>query len=127
MQTYPITEKNNGLAFAFEIENIYINVSTVARILSSVDGVTEIRVRKLFSQWDEIHIWFRYMNYEYVVWEPYGDNSRYRICPEDIAKSASNIGNIENAFKNYRPAFYRKIIGDILTFQLLKTRNRNEK
>ena len=49
METYPTIDDKSGRVLDFEIDNIYVNNSNVARILSKVDGVAEVRLRKLFS------------------------------------------------------------------------------
>ena len=49
MKTYPlIDEKKGDRPFAFEIENAYVGTGTIARLLAEVDGVTDVRARKLF-------------------------------------------------------------------------------
>ena len=124
MKTYPlIDEKKGDRPFAFEIENAYVGTGTIARLLAEVDGVTDVRARKLFRGSSEIHVEFKYLNHDYIVWEPYGDNSRYWIGPKNPEESAGDIGNVENAFKSYRPPFYREVIGDILTLRLFKHPN----
>jgi hypothetical protein len=41
------------------------------------------------------------------VWEPYSDNSRYWIGPEDEAVGAVNdIAELECAFKYYKPILF---------------------
>ncbi len=55
-----------------------------------------------------------------IVLEPYGDNSRYWIGPKEPAENALDVGDIENAFKAYRPPLHRKILGDVLTLRLFK-------
>jgi hypothetical protein len=120
MRTYPIVdEKKSKRPFAFEIENAYVGIRTIARLLTEVDGVSDVRRRRLFSKWDEIHIWFKYANQTYVVWEPFGDNSRYWIGPKS-PEEAIDIRDVENAFKQHRPSFYREIAGDILSLRFIK-------
>ena len=118
METYPTIDEKSGRVLDFEIDNIYVNNSNVARILSKVDGVAEVRVRKLFSRWEEIHIWFKYMNHDCIVWEPFGDNSRYWIGSKTLKEATLDMSKIENAFKRYRPPFIRKVLGDILSLRI---------
>lgn len=115
MKTYPSVDEGTGLTFAFEIDNIYVSNSVVASILSTVDGVHEIRTRRLFSKWEEIHVWFKYMDRDYIVWEPYGDNSRYWIGPKDKKEPLMDIKNILAAFERYSPPLPIKLLGDILS------------
>lgn len=120
METYPTIDKKSSRVLAFEIDNIYVSNSNVACTLSKVDGVAEVRVRKLFSKWEEIHIWFKYMNHDCVVWEPFGDNSRFWIGSKNLKETTLDMSKVETAFKQYRPPFIRKIIGDILSFRIFQ-------
>lgn len=121
METYPlIDEKKGDRPFAFEVENVYVGPGTIARLLAEVDGVTDVRTRKLFSGSSEIHVEFKYLNRDYIVLEPYGDNSRYWIGPKNPEENAGDISQIENALKHYRPPFHRAIVGDILSLRLFK-------
>lgn len=124
METYPTIDEKSGRVLDFEIDNIYVNNSNVARILSKVDGVAEVRVRKLFSRWEEVHIWFKYMNHDCIVWEPFGDNSRYWIGSKTLKEATLDMSKVETAFKQYRPPFIRKILGDILSFRIFSQLSR---
>jgi|CXWL01.1.fsa_nt_gi hypothetical protein len=118
MKTYPTVDEKSGLTLAFEIENIYVNISNIARTLSNVDGVASVRVRRPFSKWEEIHIWFKYLNHDCVVLEPFGDNSRYWIGSMNPKEATLDMGKVENVFKQYRPPFIRELIGDILSLRI---------
>lgn len=120
MQTYPIMDKQGLRPFAFEIENVYVGPGTIGRLLMQVDGVADVRVRRLFGKWEDVHVWFKYRNRDYVVLEPFGDNSRYWIGPKDPEENAFDVRDIENVFKRYRPPLHREILGDILTLRLFK-------
>lgn len=120
MRTYPIVDKESTFPFAFEIENAYIWPRGVAEVLREVDGVSNVRVRRAFSQWDDIHVWFDYMNREFIVFEPYGDSSRYLIGPREAELKDIDVRSIEAAFRRYRPPFLRQLVGDVLTFRLFK-------
>ena len=109
---------NTGQTFAFEIENIYICPIKIADIISTIDGVTSVRCRKPFTAEKEIHIKFLFHETEFIVWEPYGDSSRYWIGPAD--ESELDIELLIKAFKNYQPSFVRRVIGDIITFKFKK-------
>ena len=70
MKTYPLT--HNGKMFAFEIDNTFIRLSTVAKILRKIDNVSDIRVRKIFSNEPaDIKIKFKYNDTDYIVLEEY--------------------------------------------------------
>ena len=118
MKTFPIADEKTGRLVGFEIENAYISPSTVASVLSGVNGVSEVRRRRAFGTWDEVHIRFRYRDAECVVWEPFGDNSRYWIGQKDSAKPV-DVGEIERAFIAYRPSLQRRIVGDIVSLRFI--------
>lgn len=114
MKIYPDEHVHPGSAVGFEIDNVYVSLATVARILKGVSGVTEVKKRKLFSKWEEVHIRFRYHNHRCVVVEPFGDNSRYWIGPND-PKEKFDISGVAGAFRRYQPPLLVKISGDIIT------------
>ena len=119
MKTYSFL-KEGGLVFAFEIENIYISIKSIALLLKSVRGVSNIRQRKLFGDHPDIHFEFTYLGKEFIVWELYGDNSRYWIGPENVeAEEIINVKELEEVFRQYHPTFIRKVIGDLLTLKFL--------
>jgi len=119
MRTYPRLDERTGRVVGFEIDNVYIGLSALGRTLCSVDGVTDVRRRKPFSKWEEIHLWFRYKGTECVVWEPYGDSSRYWIGQSNSPEPV-DIAAIEEAFKHYKPPLHRQALGDISTLHFLK-------
>ena len=81
--------------------------------------MSDIRCRKMFAKSDDVHIEFKYREQPYIVWEPFGDNSRYWIGPKDSALSITEASVLENAFKRYRPSLHRAILGDVLTLQFI--------
>lgn len=121
METFPVAGKMPGQrTYAFEIESAYVEPGAIARLLKGVVGVAFVRERRLCSGQREIHAEFRYMNREFVVWEPFGDNTRYWIGPKDSSANAVGIGLVEDAFKRYRPPFRRRLIGGLMSLPLVK-------
>lgn len=114
MKTYPI-KTEQGMCWAFEIENAYIRPRTIGALLAGVSGLTDIRVRKPFSSASDVHVHFRYRDREFVVWEPYGDNSRYWIGPADEKSAPIDVTELRAAFDHYAPSLPTKIFGDIIT------------
>jgi hypothetical protein len=99
MKTYPIYASDKSTLFAFEIPNTFVRLSSIARTLASVDGVKNIERRKWFSISADVPIKFQYQGIEYIVWEPFGDNSRYWIGPRHTDGSVKDIRVVEAAFK----------------------------
>ena len=113
MKTFPMTAKGSDRRIAFEIANVFISLAKITRLLEGIDGVTDVQQRRMFSESSDIHIEFKYRGQPYVVWEPFGDNSRYWIGPKHIADDVYEIDQVEDAFKSYRSTI-RRILDNIL-------------
>ncbi|MDP1696695.1 MAG: hypothetical protein Q8L45_02745 [Xanthomonadaceae bacterium] len=118
MKTYPSIDEKTGSVFAFEIEHVYLSNAAVARILSKISDVSDVRVRTLFSKWQGIHIWFNHQGSDFVVFEPYGDSSRYWIGPKDSIDVSVDLGRVMAAFENYHPPLLVEVIGDVLSLKI---------
>ncbi len=115
MTTYPIVDKQTGIPFAFEIENVYASPRSVAALLRGIKGVSDVRLRRRFRDAADVHVEFLYRERSHIVWEPYGDSSRYWIGPSDPEADRSDIRQVEQAFRDYRPVFWRRIVGPLLS------------
>jgi hypothetical protein len=120
MKTFPAASEPDGRLRAFEVENAYIGPSAVAQVLRGTEGVTEVEQRRLFSRDSEVHVKFKYQGHPCIVWEPYGDNSRFWIGPEGKDSFAGDMAPVERAFAHYRPPLHRTFVGDILTLRFVK-------
>ena len=121
VETFPIKDKDNQI-FAFELENVYISPKTIAGILQRTDGVREVRRNPILFHSNDVYINFTYKNKNYIVWEPFGDSSRYWIGPDSHSGGHEDISIIEKNFQSHKPPFLRRLIGDILTFKLPSVR-----
>lgn len=119
MKTHPVSTSDGNRFVAFEVENAYINPATIARLLADLDGVTEVTPRRMFSMSSDVHVEFKYQGKHYIVWEAFGDNSRYWIGPKEERNDIGEITLLEAAFKRYIPPFCRTLFGDIVTLNLL--------
>lgn len=107
-------KREDGHVFAFEINNAYIYPKKIAELLKTVNGVSNINLRKPFSSSSDIHLQFKYHGIDFIVWEPYGDSSRYWIGPfrnNDFV----DVGLLEEIFKKYQPPLIIKFFGDVIT------------
>jgi hypothetical protein len=129
MQTYPISDKEGVRASIFQVENAYIGPATIAKLLAQVEGVSDVGCRKMFAKSSDVHIEFQYLGRPYIVWEPFGDNSRYWIGPADMVAGApdvsklehpGDIANLEEAFERYQPPLHRALLGNLLTLRMFK-------
>lgn len=114
MKTFPI-KSEDGRCFALEVENAYITPGRIAQLLQGVEGVTDIRARKPFSSSSDVHVSFGYKGRQFVVWEPYGDSSRYWIGPKDENDHSTDVQALQEVFAKYAPPLPRKIFGDLIT------------
>lgn len=92
MDVYPVYDKDNKVMFAFEINNFFITLKHIKKILLQSKNIKNVRIRKLFSMSIDVHIRFEFFEQEYIVLEPWGDSSRYWIGPE---KNSSILLDIE--------------------------------
>lgn len=124
MKTYPVKFSPDGRLVAFEVESIYISLGAIVRLLENCEGVSHVRRRRLFSCDSEIHVRFEFSGHPCVVWEPYGDNSRYLIGPDDPENFPEDLSNLAGLFDRYEPPALRAFFGDIVSLRFLKWRNR---
>lgn len=118
MKIYRLT-REDGKTYAFEVENAYIRPRAIANLLKAIDDVSSVHLRKAFSPPPDVHLEFTFNEAKYIVWEPFGDSSRYWIGPQH--ESRADIGKIADWFEKYNPPRTRNIIGDILTLNIKKT------
>ena len=122
MKTYSIKDET-GCPFAVEVDVVFFGLSNLARAIATVDGVSEMTVRKPFSRSGDVRATFRYRGEEFAVIEPFGDNSRYWIGP--IGKTSHrDISPIEVRLGEFQPSVLRRVIGGLVTlnFSALKGR-----
>ncbi|UPG91191.1 hypothetical protein L2Y96_05275 [Luteibacter aegosomaticola] len=118
MRTFPLTKA--GKTFAFEIEHTYVSRRAVAKLLKQAEDVTDVRLRRRFGSSDDVRVDFNYLGSTYVVWEPFGDNSRYWIGPKEPGPRDPDIRCLEALFDGYQPWLLRSLVGDVLTLNLFK-------
>ena len=118
MRTYPVGGDADG--FAFEIDHVYLRRETIVHLLNMVDGVTDVHLGGGFGSRDDIRVEFKCQGHDYIVMEPFGDNSRYWIGPKggkDDVAVAANMGKIKAVFARYRPPLAVKIFGDLVSLK----------
>lgn len=120
MNTYSAKTSPDGRLVAFEVENAYIGPAGVARLLQQAAGVSEVKRRHLFSGDGDVHVHFKHLGHPCIVWEPYGDNSRYWVGPENTEAFTEDLREVERVFDDYRPPMHRALIGNLLSLRFLK-------
>ena len=119
MKTH-IAKEDNGYLIAFEIEAIYYSRNAIAEILKATRGVSAVQFGGRFGSNNDVRLMFNFLNSSFIVWEPYGDNSRYWIGPKESSQKPIDIRIVELAFINYLPPLHKRIVGDILNFRLTR-------
>jgi hypothetical protein len=114
MRVYPVVEKN-GEIVAFEVENLLVGIRQIARILGAEPQVTVVRVRRLFAREGAPLVRFALAGESFIVDEPFGDNSRYWIGPENPETFSGSAGALAHAFEAYSPPVWRSTLATILT------------
>ena len=97
MKTYPIN-RDDGTLHAFEIGNTWISIHAIKKILNSIAEVKSIK--RPFNS--DIRIEFIFNDEPWVVWEPWGDSSRYWIGPKNPDNHPFDVTPINDAFANYQ-------------------------
>src|SRR5215467_12373402 len=95
MRTFPIKD-DAGHVFAFEIRAQLFGWRLAHR-LRDIPGVSDVRPRRSWVGSPEVRIRFQYQGHECVVWEPYGDSSRWWIGPDDKNAPHVPLDEIEEA------------------------------
>lgn len=119
MRTFPIKNQADT-TYAFEIENAYISVTDVVSTLARVDGVSEV-LRRNPSGSAKYLVSFQFKGKGCVVWEPFGLKSRYWFGPQE-AERDMDFADVERAFKQYQPAFLRRLLGGLRSLRFLRRR-----
>lgn len=109
MRTWPATDEG-GTVTSFEVSMIRIGLGEVERILRSNPDVSQLTRRRMFSP-SEVHITFSFRGAEYLVWEPFGDNSRYWIGPKDGPTRSHDVAELERDFRAYKPSLLKRLFG----------------
>lgn len=120
MEIFPVASETGDHAVAFEIENAYVSSRTIMRLLKQEKGVTDVHLGGHFGSSNDIRIEFKYFGRDYIVWEPFGDNSRYWVGPKNTEEGVVDAGGLESVFERYKPPFHRALLGDLLTLRLFK-------
>ena len=108
MRTWPITD-NEGRVTAFEVSMIRIGLREIERLIRAIPGVSEVSRRPLFTSPADVHLTFSYRSIGCVVWEPFGDNSRYWIGPKEATDRAADVSALETVFRGYKPSLLKRI------------------
>ena len=96
MKTWPQYREDGSLA-SFEITSSWVTFRLLFKILTSVEGVTNIQR----NRFDEHRITFQIHGEPIAIWEPWGDSSRYLVVSTDD-ESAVSFDSLHEAFERHR-------------------------
>lgn len=120
MKTFPVRSAS-GRSRAFEIENIYLSMRQLRRLIGEADRVHNVRVPGRREQREGVRLEFDYDGEPYMIWEPYADNSRFWIGPraEPTGEESPGIRALELRLENYRVPILWRLLGDLLSLKFL--------
>lgn len=102
MRTFDIKNENGDL-IGFEVRNLFIGRNKVAKTIASIAG-SEILVRPRLFDGAEVFCEFRLEGENFIIEEPFGDNSRYLITHKNGVK-VEQLNIVKNVFKSLNPLF----------------------
>lgn len=126
MQTYLVRSDEGSQVPIFQIGSVYVSRRAMVELLKSVVGVTNVRLGKSVREPSDILIRFDFQGVPFMIWEPFGDNSRYWIGPADMVDGepdvplAPDIAPLVEAFNRYEPSFARSILGSLVTLDFIR-------
>lgn len=112
---------DQGRVFAFEVPNSLLTRGLAARIAQRVPGVTVVRpVRRPFSAGEDPDEFFEFqINLTtFVIWEPWGDSSRFWIGSQPPGPS-HELDQLRSAFVNFSPFLHPASLLMLLLWLLL--------
>lgn len=96
MRTYDI-HTEDGELLAFEVDNLLLMRVGAIRVVKSIPGVKIISARWVR---EDVFCRFELSGREFMVEEPWGDNSRYCIGPMEPVEPTEQIKQARAAFQS---------------------------
>lgn len=98
MKTYPVRRKNGSVQY-FEIRNTWNSISSIQRLLQSIDGVSSVEFGLGMQR-----LTFQYNGELCVVYDPSEgeEGPFYRIGPKASSESQLDLSPIHSTFANHR-------------------------
>ena len=116
MRTFPLRDAEGRLV-AVEIENAYIGVRRLARVIRGAEGVAHVQARRPFARWEDVRVRFTWRGRACVAVEIFGDNSRYWIGPADPGGDPFDATPLEAALRAYRVPPLAQFVGDLVSLR----------
>lgn len=123
MRTYSLRDEQSGALYAIEVDYMLIGIRQLRKLLATSPHVSHLRARRPFSRAGDVRLRFRYKGTPYVVTEPFGDNSRFWIGPEnDTADDADGLLEVQRLLQGYRPNLIRRLFADLWSMRWMTRR-----
>jgi hypothetical protein len=108
---------DSGQVYAFEVRQLFISVGSFSQVLSQVASVSGVCRPSRASRKEGARIEFQCGGKQYVVWEPFGDSSRYWIGPLDEFNRCEphDLDAVITAVRAYQTPIVRRILGNLLS------------
>ncbi len=100
MRTFDIKNENGDL-IGFEVQNLLIGRNKIVKTIASITG-SEILLRPRLFDGAEVFCEFRLGGENFIVEEPFGDNSRYFIAHKN-GLTTEQLNIVKNVFKSLNP------------------------
>ncbi len=81
MRTFQL-HNDDGKSIGFEISNSFLSSGGIAKFIHRIKGCEIVGKQRWFSA-NEVHVRFSFSGKRFIVWEPFGDNSRLWVGPQD--------------------------------------------
>lgn len=123
MNTYSLRDEQSGALRAIEIDYMLIDIRQLRKLLATSPHVSHLSARRPFSRVGDVRLRFQYKGDPYVVTEPFGDNSRLWIGPENEAGDcAEGLLEVQRLLQGYRPNLIRRFVADLWSMRWMPRR-----
>lgn len=112
MKIFSDLDSTDEESIGFEVDSAYIGISGITRLLERLPGVEKVVRRAPFQKWGDVRVRFTYHDIDFVVIEPFGDNSRYWIGP--VEGGQVDTRELKGSFQEHDPAWPRKLLATLL-------------
>ena len=110
MRTYPLRTKS-GEIYAFEVDNTLLSAARIGRIVRESLGAQVTSGPNTFFARTDVRLTFKLKEKSFQVWEPYGDNSRYWIGPDNAESDRlPEIDIIREAIEKARISPFHRLL-----------------
>jgi hypothetical protein len=104
MKIYDLIDES-GHAYAFEVGNIALSRRDACELASTVAGVQITRRPRRWGLDDDEFCEFAINGVTFVIWEPFGDNSRFWVGPQPL-RPVPELAAVRDVFAKAKPVWF---------------------